>query len=588
MPVDAECCGFGGGGGGATLDRFAPTYLVGNVPEGDSAVPYSSGGFNYVPDLGDGAGLASALAAAAGNPGRVYFRRGTYDFGQPTSPATPITVPIAVSLQGEGHASLLRGPISGEGVLVALLGSFLSDFDVENTASKGPSVSTALVRCVDSVGVENVTIRVTTSDTQGASLREGIRFEGMGPNPTQIHTARNLFVTMLTKTIDSASTCVEVVSTILTGQTVVTLGGNRAMGLDASSVLIYSLVSFDWQNNGVLCRTSNCTVRLYNFVGFSDGSTATAKGIVLRGGGGSSLRACIIQSPGPTSLEVGIEMADPDGNNISGAEIEACIIGGVERGIVGGRLAKFRMSVNDTVITGCSIQANVAGIEFLNHQNNNLVIDGNTVAVNLVVAEFLGGTAGIHLQGRACRIVNNFVTLNYQGVFPPLADAHAIWSDGIDYGPQDPNFTQLNQIIGNNCIVNAAGYGIEVSSERTVVTGNITEASNESLGCIHLGGKLVFQTFQGVVLCIVGNNNCTQNTAIAPVADLPAPIVCEGHHCSISGNTIFYGAPVPASGIVMTASSHDSAMTGNVNDGGGAPCVADYGVLNSGVNNIGA
>jgi len=43
------------GGGGTSLDRFAPKYLVGNTANGDTAsVAGLAPGFQYFPDPGDG------------------------------------------------------------------------------------------------------------------------------------------------------------------------------------------------------------------------------------------------------------------------------------------------------------------------------------------------------------------------------------------------------------------------------------------------------------------------------------------------------------------------------------------------------
>ena len=70
-----------GNGGGPIppggQDHFAPKYLVGNVPAGDSAVGYNTGGFMYIPDPGDCTGIVLALTLPNG-PGDVWIRPGTY------------------------------------------------------------------------------------------------------------------------------------------------------------------------------------------------------------------------------------------------------------------------------------------------------------------------------------------------------------------------------------------------------------------------------------------------------------------------------------------------------------------------------
>jgi hypothetical protein len=98
-----------GGGGGGGEDRFAPRYIVGNVPAGDSPDPYNAGGFQYIPDTGNGAGIEGALSAASfNNDGDVYIRRGTYDWNLAGSPASPIPIPAAATVRGAGNLTDLR------------------------------------------------------------------------------------------------------------------------------------------------------------------------------------------------------------------------------------------------------------------------------------------------------------------------------------------------------------------------------------------------------------------------------------------------------------------------------------------------
>lgn len=90
-----ECACCGGGNTQPTIDRFAPRYLVGNVPAGDSNVP-ETGNFRYIPDPGDGSGLAQALLEAAINPGDIWVRPGNY------GPVGPLNVPDNVVVKGAG------------------------------------------------------------------------------------------------------------------------------------------------------------------------------------------------------------------------------------------------------------------------------------------------------------------------------------------------------------------------------------------------------------------------------------------------------------------------------------------------------
>jgi len=110
--------------GGGT-DRFAPTIIVGNVPEGDSAVPYNYGGFRYIPDIGDGAGIAAAVTALSGLglTGVIHARRGVYDLNQPTSPAVAYSLAGGVSIVGDGqHATIIQGRLEGEQSIFEVFG----------------------------------------------------------------------------------------------------------------------------------------------------------------------------------------------------------------------------------------------------------------------------------------------------------------------------------------------------------------------------------------------------------------------------------------------------------------------------------
>jgi len=136
----------GGSGGqpgpGGGPDRFAPKYLVGNVPAGDSATPYSQAGFEYIPDPGDGSGIAAALIAASlpGGLGDVWIRPGIY-----TLVTGGLVVPAGVRLMGAGDATVLSYavPSNAAGTLFTVLnGSELRDFrivavDVSNATGDG-------------------------------------------------------------------------------------------------------------------------------------------------------------------------------------------------------------------------------------------------------------------------------------------------------------------------------------------------------------------------------------------------------------------------------------------------------------------
>ena len=99
----------GSGGGGSSQDRFAPKYVVGNVNNGDSATSYSTDGFYYIPDLGDGDGIALALSYADSfsmdfvATGDVWIRPGIY------TTENSFTVPADVTVRGAGPSTIIVG-----------------------------------------------------------------------------------------------------------------------------------------------------------------------------------------------------------------------------------------------------------------------------------------------------------------------------------------------------------------------------------------------------------------------------------------------------------------------------------------------
>jgi len=188
-PVRISQTGSGPTPPGDSQDRFAPKYLVGNVQAGDSAVSYSTDGFVYIPDLGDGAGIALALTQPDG-PGDVWIRPGTYDFGQGGSPSMPLTIPAGTRVQGSGNTTtLIARTVGDQGVFVLAAGgagtdsalSSLRDLAivVPQVADPTGSLSAVLVRA-GGVAITGVNFDVTTTDQ--SVLRHAILVDTGGAN----------------------------------------------------------------------------------------------------------------------------------------------------------------------------------------------------------------------------------------------------------------------------------------------------------------------------------------------------------------------------------------------------------------------
>jgi|694.fasta_scaffold17096_10 hypothetical protein len=181
---------FGGSGGGpppppAGPDRFAPKYLVGNVPAGDSNVVYSSGGFFYLPDPGDGSGIAAALAAAVLVAGDVWIRPGIYNLGS-GSVVTPLVVPTYCLVRGAGEATQILGKASVDQGVFRLFGagSGLRDLRIEAPPAAEPTAGSIAVVSVVNARCSVQGCVVAVSADAASALLYGIDAQGSAANIT--------------------------------------------------------------------------------------------------------------------------------------------------------------------------------------------------------------------------------------------------------------------------------------------------------------------------------------------------------------------------------------------------------------------
>lgn len=151
-------------------DKFAPRYLVGNVPAGDPATP-QTGAFRYIPDPGDGSGLALALSEAVVNRGDVHLRPGTYG-----PLAGPVIVPDGVLVVGAGReATIIQGGAFFAQMFV-LSGRSSGLRDMQLIGGPGPNVAPfddLVLMSGRYASLENVLIRATLD--VGRSLQYAVR-----------------------------------------------------------------------------------------------------------------------------------------------------------------------------------------------------------------------------------------------------------------------------------------------------------------------------------------------------------------------------------------------------------------------------
>jgi hypothetical protein len=125
--------------GAATIDRFAPRYIVGGPT--DSATAYDSGGFTYIPSNLNAAWQSDLQTALNTNAGDVHFRPGTFTL------TGPITVPLAASVRGAGRTTIFSTTAAGDdtlGAFVLRAGSTLSDCAIAASAPANSTDATTL------------------------------------------------------------------------------------------------------------------------------------------------------------------------------------------------------------------------------------------------------------------------------------------------------------------------------------------------------------------------------------------------------------------------------------------------------------
>lgn len=198
----------GAGGGPSSVDRFAPTILVGNELAGDPATSQAAP-FAYIPDPGDGTGIAAALAAVPIDGAWIHVRRGIYTLDPGI---LPLTVPSNCRVTGDGPgATVLIGNgsnrrvfnVVGNDVELARLGVLLPTAEPNATGTvaidavqqrafldrihvTGPGIAAGVNESLLSViriGGDAVVqqCRVSLMPTGGTGLA-CVRIPGFGPN----------------------------------------------------------------------------------------------------------------------------------------------------------------------------------------------------------------------------------------------------------------------------------------------------------------------------------------------------------------------------------------------------------------------
>lgn len=372
----------------SSQDRFAPKYLVGNVPAGDSAIGYNTGGFRYIPDTGNGAGIATALAAAAASAGDVWIRPGEYNFTLLGSPPLPLTIPAGVRVQGAGYGYPTNVPAppgdstvlscGDSTVFVMKCGSQLRDMLIRaNTLESVSPIPSALpvVGIVDGgTGVWNVGIVLNLNESENAScmLRYAIRVAPsyIGDEPQNLEGVVSLENLLLVNGENgvpdgiSDSAMVQVLAGVVSARALDIRGCNTGIEVrNTAGDEPFPKVCKFFGDDVVIRMSKNYGVRYTEFD--SNTTTGTVKlhrssivndfaeffsGVVLESGIAHTLEDCEILSfaRGQNATSVGVDVTTIYGNGNYKAQISNCIIQALTVGV------RFMNNVSG-VVSSCAL-----------------------------------------------------------------------------------------------------------------------------------------------------------------------------------------------------------------------------------------
>jgi hypothetical protein len=178
------------GSGSPAQEYFAPKYVVGCTlaPYNDSATTYSTGGFYYIPDPGDGSGIATALSYATSTDpafkaaGDVWIRPGTYDLTQAGSPTTAFAVPNGILVRGSGPSTVISGRLAGDQRVFTLgATSELRDLRI-NVIGEYTGTGDGLIECggasTSPSWIERVDVQLENTSVGSSTIRAAVYATG--------------------------------------------------------------------------------------------------------------------------------------------------------------------------------------------------------------------------------------------------------------------------------------------------------------------------------------------------------------------------------------------------------------------------
>ena len=520
--------------GAATIDRFAPKYLVGNTANGDSPTAYSLDGFQYIPDPGDGTGIQTALGAAAAVPGDVWIRPGTYDLSlNPGAVVCPMVVPPGVLVQGAGGGETASGggattiksqagPFSQE---IFTLGAGCSVLNMNLQANGTSEYATGLPYALLKITgggciLDGVTFDLFTQDVT-VGLRYAVLVDTIGVDPLPVASFENLYVRAENQTTPSSNTptsCIKLNEGQVSFRSVTCLGGDVGFEVDnqnadpaAGGCVLFGqdVYCVGWIQSGVWYHQAPLpgvpgAVRIATGILVGPGSTGTSCARLQ--GGTHVLRNNVLYLG-----EYGA-LVDPPAGVSATAQIVGCLISDFSSlpTSVGIQLSsRGDGPVINTVVTDCEITTQAAGILVENLDSTGISLSGNSITTGLIT-----GSDPIK--------ITDADVVSARGNTITQTDGASITSAISAFGAE--HFTVVDNLIESD---GRQGITTDIASTRATVTGNdVTLTAAGSQSCYAINGD------RSVVA-----NNIGRYLGAGAGESAPGVSVFSDY-CTILGNTI--------------------------------------------------
>lgn len=577
-PVRISQTGSGPTPPGDSQDRFAPKYLVGNTqaPYNDSAVAYNTDGFRYIPDTGNGAGIAAALlaanAGAGGVAGDVWIRPGTYNFGLTDSPVTPLTIPSGVRVQGAGFngvdGTILRAK-SGvdESQSVFKIEDFaqLQDLAIVVPESGGGGFDDYVVK-VQGFGVTIANVAIVASMT--TALLTTLRYllyisvQDSGP-PVSLE---NVFLINVTGAQDtpSDSSLLLVQRGQVSARYISATGGGH--GIEVANAAV--------SQGG----NSQCSLRADDvFIDLSRSRGIFYHEVAGEGQAPGTVKVHRAQIKELSLASHGVELDSGEAHTLSDCMID---LGNIN-GSVGVGVGSQTGSCTDVLVTGCKVLARGIGVLFF-ATGENLVTRGSVTDCDIEVDDPFSDRTGIYIvnaseisatsnnisaqgssQGfttRAVWVVNSSDVLIDDNVIK-TSSAQALAGAAVDLGSGgQPPFggpVQRVTVSGNN-IITSERFAVRAQggqSKWIVVSDNNIRTFQDNVNFRPVSAIL------SVVARTAITGNVIDHGSVDQVPPTGSAVVAAGDRCTVSGNTVEMNSGSNDAAIVVQGTQ--TACTGN-------------------------